>query len=106
MKIGEKTTVMVAEPWDFESSMGKNVFSATICDYILTQYGDTYLIRSDEVLDIDSLKVSFMIITHRHKDISPNDFNIAYIPDEFVSQFRNFDAIENKLIQIIIGSVV
>lgn len=105
MKVGDKITVMVAEPWDFECSMGKNKVTGVVCDYTVTKYGDTYLLRSDESFDIKSLKVQYMVLTHRHKELSPEDFNGAYIPDECINQFNDLNLIKDKIIPIIIGSI-
>ena len=105
MENGEKITIIVAEPWDFKSSLGDNALSGTICDRTVSKYGDAYLLKSDESIDIKSAKVQYMVMMHRNKEISPNSFNVAYIPDDFVPQFHSLDDIMGELIFIIIGSV-
>jgi len=105
MQVGDNVSIMVGEPWDFESPMGANKITGVICDRIFAKYGDTYLLKSDKVFEIKSVRVQYMIMTHRYKKPDFISFNIAYIPDECVLQFHNLDAVEEQIIPIVIGTL-
>ena len=105
MKVGDKIVILVGEPWDFDSSMGANRISGTICDYTLTKKGEAFLFESDDMFDIQSVQVRYMVLKARYKKHDNIHYNISYIPDEWVSKFQKLDEIEGVLLLIIIGSI-
>lgn len=59
MEIGSRVVFLVAEPWDFTSPMGANRITGIICDKTIVRCSkyrtsEAFLLRSDEVFDINS----------------------------------------------------
>jgi hypothetical protein len=105
VQINQKVTIDVAEPWDFTSSEGDNIFSGIISDYATSSTGEVYLIKNNKSFFLNGKKVNYVVATYRNKKINDKALNLAYIPDEAITDFKNFDTIKDKLEFIIIGSI-
>ena len=105
MQINQQVKVIVSEPWDFTSLEGDNEFSGIVHEYINSSFGEAYLIKNNVPFMLNGIKVSFVVAVYRNKNIDAKSLNIAYIPDDIISQFKQLDVIKDKLKFIIIGSL-
>lgn len=101
MKPGQKVTISVAEPWDFESPDGDNIFHGTV--YQEATYGR--LIEVDHPFVLDGVLITFVLATPRRGNADDGRFNIYHLPKELVP---TFDKLQNEraLKFIIIGHLV
>lgn len=106
MQIDQQVTIKVAEPWDFSSPEGNNIFSGVVLDYTNSLNGDAYLIKINRTFILNGTSINYVAAIYRDKHKDNRMLNIAAIPDEIVNQFGKIDSISDKLKFIIIGSVI
>ena len=105
MRIKQQVTIKVAEPWDFTSPEGDNIFSGVVSEYINSVNGEAYLIKNNRTFILNGISVNYVVAMYRNKSIDCKNVNIAYIPDDLVNQFKKLESIKDKLKFIIIGSL-
>jgi hypothetical protein len=101
MNAREKIVILVAEPWDFTSTEGNNIFSGTIIDNLNFNHDEVSLVKVNQPFTIDEIIINYVVITNRHKP----HVNIGYIPDNYVHLFKQFDSIKERIKFIMIGSL-
>lgn len=82
MKINDKLKFSVAEPWNFSSSDGDNLFYCTIIDLNQTDKRDLYLAKILSHFEISNRKVDFVILQIRDYQNS-NNYNIYIFKDNY-----------------------
>jgi ribosomal protein L19 len=105
MKISQQVTIKVAEPWNFTSQEGDNIFSGVVIDYTNSVNGEAFLIKNHNTFIVSGTSVNYIVAMYRNKSIDCKKLNIAYIPDDSINQFKKLDIIKDKLKFIIIGSL-
>lgn len=114
MELNKRIIFIISEPWGFTTQEGGNKFSATVLNKTTFNrtkrksklvYEDAFLLKVEVPFVIGNLSVNYVVAEYRNKKVSLNSFNIYYIPDEYVNQFKELDTIIEKLKFIIIGSV-
>lgn len=114
MEVNKNITIIISEPWGFTTPEGNNKFSATVLNKTTFNrtknknkpvYQDAFLLKVNVPFVIDNLNVNYVMAEYRNKEVSLKSFNIYFIPDEYISQFKTLDTIIDKLKFIIIGSI-
>lgn len=105
MQINQQVTIKVAEPWDFTSPEGDNIFSGVVFDYINSVNGEAFLIKNNRSFILNGASVNYVVAMYRNKSIDCKNLNIAYMPDDIVKHFKELDNVKDKLKFIIIGSL-
>lgn len=106
MQIDQHVSIKVAEPWNFSSPEGNNIFSGVVLDYTNSLNGGAYLIKTNKTFILNGISVNYVTAIYRDKHKDNRMLNIAAIPEGIVNQFRKIDSISDKLKFIIIGSVI
>lgn len=105
MNINDKLKVMVAEPWDFSSSDGENLFYCTVIDINRADKRELYLSKTISLFEIDGQKVDFVILQSRDYHNYKN-YNIYIFKGDYdISSFCGDKDIGGKLNFVIIGSM-
>lgn len=103
MTTNQRIKVIVAEPWDFASSEGNNVFTATIMRHIYFADKEAYLLRVEIPFELTGQLVRYAVATSRDQLSDLARVNIAYIPDECVDRFDHLSEVEWAMEFVIIG---
>lgn len=103
MQINENVKIVVAEPWDFTSEEGDNVFSGKVSEITSMNSNEAYLIKCSFPFVLNNIIVKYVVATYRNKKVDSKVVNIAYIPDEAIDQFSNLGSIINEMKFIMIG---
>lgn len=105
MQINQYVTIKVAEPWDFISPEGDNIFSGIVSDYTNSVDGEAFLIKNNRSFILNGASVNYVVAMYRNKGIDCKNLNIAYMQDDIVKHFKELDNVKDKLKFIIIGSL-
>jgi hypothetical protein len=105
MQISQQVTIKVAEPWDFTSQEGDNIFTGVVIDYTNSVNGEAFLIKNRNTFIVSGKNINYVVAMYRNKSIDCRNLNIAYIPDDIINQFKKLDTIKDKLKFIIVGSL-
>jgi hypothetical protein len=105
MDVKDKLKIIVAEPWNFSSSDGDNLFYCTIINLNKTDKRELYLARTHSHFEINNNKVDFVILQKRDYQ-NNNHYNIYIFKDNYdINLFSGDKDIGEKMDFKIIGSV-